>query len=120
MNALLLTDSKDIDVPKIVDLPASKQAGGIHQVEFNELSNIKVWMFLCSHCWDTCVINVTKGIPYKEIIPFIKVHVKNVILKKGTYSDEVLEFLTQYFPDKAGKIRRAHMLGRDIYEVVGI
>lgn len=120
MDALLLTDKKDKGLKDIVDLPASEQAGGIYQVEFRELKDIRTWMFLCSHRWSTCAVHLTQGIPTKDIVEFLRTHVDKVILQKRVQCDDVYNFLLVYFPEYAGKLRRAKMTNKDIFEVVGL
>lgn len=95
-----------------------QKSDGVVIVTPTEMKNKRVLGYISSYFYKNMTIEFREGKIDKNIIHLIKLADSLSINDDGQQSKEQLEVLSEMFPDKAGKLRRAHMLNKSIFEVL--
>ena len=76
------------------------------------LSDKAVNLFLASNIWDKCYEEISNTIPL-GVLPYLREKCKEMCpVKFGDITEHGVDILCEMFPDRAGGIRKDHMLGR--------
>lgn len=86
---------------------------------YSLLTDKAVHLFIASNVWDTLTVEVSEDIPAGVLkYMILKCTEKKVILPEHALSAKEVGLICEMFPDKAGGIRRAHMAGRSVTELL--
>lgn len=83
------------------------------------LQNKSVHLFLACNKWDKLEVVMSEDIP-DNVLKYVilKCGEREVFMPSGEVSKRVVNLICEIFPEKAGSIRKAAMLGRDISSVL--
>lgn len=74
-------------------------------------------MFLKAHEWESIEIELTEEIPVGNL-KYLHMCSDNIIVKFDTVSGHIVKLLCELYPEKAGAIRKAHMMKEDMHAVL--
>lgn len=88
-------------------------------VPYSWLQNKAVHLFLACNKWEKLEVVMSEDIP-DNVLKFIilKCDEKEVFMPSGQPSKRIVNLVCEMFPEKAGSIRKAAMLGRNIKNVL--
>lgn len=83
------------------------------------LTDKPVHLFLASQIWESLTVELTDDIP-TDVLKYLAPKCKDihVTLTDEQVTQHGVKLLCELYPDKAGAIRKAAMLGRDLTSVV--
>lgn len=95
------------------------ESGDCMTLPYNLLEDKAVHLFVASSMWDTLSVEIDEQIP-EGVLKYmiLKCKDKEAVLPDRPLSQKELLLLCEMYPDKAGSIRRAHLLNRPIAEVL--
>ena len=95
-----------------------QKTDGVVIVTPTELKDKRVLGYISSHFYSSLTIEFRDGKIDKNIVHLIKFADSLAINDDKNQSKEQLEVLSEIYPEKAGKLRRAFMLNKSIFEVL--
>lgn len=94
-------------------------AQGVMCIPYKWLRDKSTHLYIASNLWDEVQVVISDEIP-ADVLKYIalKSSKKSVQLPAGKLSNHCINLLCEFFPDKAGLIRKQAMLGRDLNELL--
>lgn len=93
-------------------------AEGVVSIPYSWLSNKSVHFYLACNKWDKLVVDLSDDIPDGVLKYIIMKSEDKEVNIKGDVTHKQCELLCEMYPEKAGAIRKAVMLKRDVRGVL--
>lgn len=76
-------------------------------------------LYVASNSWDRLIVDLSEEIP-ENVLKYMILKCKNVEvhLPEGKLSPKCINLLCEVYPDRAGELRKANMLGKDLNTIV--
>lgn len=102
---------------RIEERPGSRE--NTFYVPYEWLSNKAVHLYLASQMWDSVVVVLDDAIP-KDVLKYItsKGKMRRIIVGDKGLTDKCVDLACEIYPEKAGAIHKAYMMGKDITSVL--
>lgn len=84
-------------------------------IPYSWLTDNGVHLFIASNRWDTLTVELSDEIP-SDVLKYVVTKCNNVSVKftQDDITQKSMDLLCELFPDKAGSLRKAKMLGKNI------